>query len=245
MNPVVGVLALQGAFAAHAESLTRVGARTAEVRTPAHLEGVDALVMPGGESSTMSNLLASSGLFDPIAERIADGIRRIVGTPRAIGPITSITLDQIGQGFVLVLSLVVLRDRFGEGVGSFSNLVGAGGVGVVLGILTVGRLEERFRKERIVAGAFRGRRIEVPAHGIARLGIARTFQNLALFPSMTLIENVMVGAHHLGRVGFGRAIFRVGAAADNRRTREFAGELLERLGHDVRRRREHRLDLCC
>ena len=73
MDPVVGVLALQGAFAAHAESLTRVGARTAEVRTPAHLEGVDALVMPGGESSTMSNLLASSGLFDPIAVRIANG----------------------------------------------------------------------------------------------------------------------------------------------------------------------------
>ena len=84
----------------------------------------------------------------------ADGMRRLVATPRAIGPITSITLDQIGQGFVLVLSLVVLRDRFGEGVGSFSNLVGAGGIGVVLGILTVGRLEERFRKERIVAGAF-------------------------------------------------------------------------------------------
>jgi MFS family permease len=50
--------------------------------------------------------------------------------------------------------LVVFRDRFGEGVGSFSNLIGAGGVGVLAGILTVGKLEERFRKERIVAGAF-------------------------------------------------------------------------------------------
>ena len=72
--------------------------------------------------------------------------------------------------------------------------------------------------------------LEVPAHGIANLGIARTFQNLALFPSMTLLENVMVGAHHLGNVGFGRAILRIGAAKDNRRTRDFAGDLLTQLG---------------
>jgi MFS family permease len=89
-----------------------------------------------------------------IASEFADGARRLARTPRAVGPIVSITLDQMGQGIVLVLSLVVFRDRFGEGVGSFSNLIGAGGVGVLAGILTVGKLEERFRKERIVAGAF-------------------------------------------------------------------------------------------
>jgi MFS family permease len=89
-----------------------------------------------------------------IASEFADGAGRLARTPRAVGPIVSITLDQMGQGIVLVLSLVVFRDRFGEGVGSFSNLIGAGGVGVLAGILTVGKLEERFRKERIVAGAF-------------------------------------------------------------------------------------------
>jgi predicted MFS family arabinose efflux permease len=82
-----------------------------------------------------------------------DGIGRLARTPRAIGPITSITLDQIGQGVILTLSLVVFRDRFREGVGSFSNLLGAGGLGVLLGIVTVGALEDRFAKERIVAGA--------------------------------------------------------------------------------------------
>jgi branched-chain amino acid transport system ATP-binding protein len=71
--------------------------------------------------------------------------------------------------------------------------------------------------------------LAVPAHGISRLGIARTFQNLALFPSMSLLENVMVGAHSQGKVGVGQAITRVGVARENRATRDFAGDLLTRL----------------
>jgi MFS family permease len=89
-----------------------------------------------------------------VAREFADGITRLARTPRALGPITSITLDQVGQGIVLVLSLYVFRDLLEEDVGSFSNLIGAGGLGVLLGILTVGKLEERFPKERIVARAF-------------------------------------------------------------------------------------------
>jgi MFS family permease len=89
-----------------------------------------------------------------VVAELRDGARRLAGAPRAIGPITSITLDQIGQGLLLILSLVVFRRRFEEGVGSFSNLIGVGGLGVLTGILTVGWLEQRFRKERIVAGAF-------------------------------------------------------------------------------------------
>ena len=72
--------------------------------------------------------------------------------------------------------------------------------------------------------------LSVPAHGIASLGIARTFQNLALFPSMSLLENVMVGAHSQGRVGVARAICRIGVTREDRRTRDFAGELLGELG---------------
>jgi MFS family permease len=89
-----------------------------------------------------------------VVREFADGIGRLVHTPRALGPMTSITLDQFGQGIVLVLSLYVFRDRFQEGVGSFANLIGAGGIGVLLGILTVGKLEERWPKERIVSRAF-------------------------------------------------------------------------------------------
>ena len=89
-----------------------------------------------------------------VGSEFADGIRRLWHTPRALGPIASISLDQMGQGLVLTLSLVVFRERFGQGVGSFSNLIGAGGVGVLLGIATIGPLEGRFTKEWIVAGAF-------------------------------------------------------------------------------------------
>jgi 5'-phosphate synthase pdxT subunit len=121
VNPVVGVLALQGAFAAHAESLTRVGARTAEVRTPAHLEGVDALVMPGGESSTMSNLLASSGLFDPIAERIADGMP-VFGTCAGMILLSSEVLDgRDDQRCFSAIDISVRRNAFGRQVDSFET----------------------------------------------------------------------------------------------------------------------------
>ena len=83
-----------------------------------------------------------------------DGLRTLLRTRRAIGPITSITIDQIGQGLLVTISLVVFRDQFGGGVASFSNLVGAGGVGVLLGVLTVGKLEERLTKPTIIGGAF-------------------------------------------------------------------------------------------
>ena len=81
-----------------------------------------------------------------VAHEFADGMHRLARTPRAVGPITSITIDQLGQGIMLVLSLFVFRERYREGVGSFSNLIGAGGVGVLVGIVTVGKLEERFAK---------------------------------------------------------------------------------------------------
>ena len=71
--------------------------------------------------------------------------------------------------------------------------------------------------------------LERPAHAIAKAGIARTFQNLALFPSMTLLENVMVGAHSRGSVGFVRAILRISPWREEKETREFAYNLLQQL----------------
>lgn len=83
-----------------------------------------------------------------------DGASTMFRTPHAIGPIASITVDQIGQGVMLTLALVVFREQLGEGVASFSNVIGAGGVGVLIGIATAGFLEERLPKERIVSLGF-------------------------------------------------------------------------------------------
>ncbi|MDQ6522944.1 ABC transporter ATP-binding protein [Nocardioides sp. LHD-245] len=75
--------------------------------------------------------------------------------------------------------------------------------------------------------------LAVPAHGIARHGVSRTFQNLGLFPSMTFLENTMVGAHPYGRTGFVRSILSWGVRQEERRIRREAYELLEflDLGH--------------
>jgi branched-chain amino acid transport system ATP-binding protein len=75
--------------------------------------------------------------------------------------------------------------------------------------------------------------LDVPAHRIAHLGLARTFQNVALFPALTVLENVLTGAHDHGSVGFGRAMFRLGAAREEQAQRRRGIELLERLdlGH--------------
>ena len=83
-----------------------------------------------------------------------DGASTMVRTPHAIGPVASITIDQIGQGIMLTLALVVFREQLGQGVASFSNVIGAGGLGVLLGIGTAGFLEDRLPKERMVSLGF-------------------------------------------------------------------------------------------
>ena len=70
---VVGVLALQGDFAAHARVLAGLGAEAREVRTPAGLAGIDALIIPGGESTTMTLGIEREGLAEPLRELAAAG----------------------------------------------------------------------------------------------------------------------------------------------------------------------------
>jgi MFS family permease len=115
------------------------------------------------------------------AREFADGTRHLFRSPRALGPITSITLDQFGQGIMLVLSLAVFRDRFNEGVGAFARLVGVGGLGVFTGLLTVAKLEERWTKERIVAGGF-------AVGGLSIVGVA-----LDVTPLTVLLASFAVG----------------------------------------------------
>jgi pyridoxal 5'-phosphate synthase pdxT subunit len=71
---IVGVLALQGDVREHEAAFAEVGVRTRRVLRPAELDGLDGLVLPGGESTTLSMLLESSGLFEPVAKAIAGGM---------------------------------------------------------------------------------------------------------------------------------------------------------------------------
>ncbi len=75
--------------------------------------------------------------------------------------------------------------------------------------------------------------LSLSPHRIAEIGVARTFQNLALFPALTVLENVMVGAHTNGSVGFGRALLRLGAGREEKRLRAESRSILDRLalGH--------------
>ena len=121
MRPRVGVLALQGAFAAHARVLAELDADPVEVRTPAQLERVDALVMPGGESTTMSLLLESSGLFDPIAKRLADGLP-VLGTCAGMILLSAEVLDgRSDQRSFGAIDLAVRRNAYGRQVDSFET----------------------------------------------------------------------------------------------------------------------------
>jgi len=115
----VGVLALQGAFAAHARCLRTVGAEPREVRTATQLDEVDALVMPGGESTTMSMLLESSGLFDPLAARLDAGLPTL-GTCAGMILLGSEILDgRPDQRCFGAVDIAVRRNAFGRQVDSF------------------------------------------------------------------------------------------------------------------------------
>lgn len=124
----VGVLALQGAFARHIAALRRLDVDTAEVRLPRDLDDVDALVMPGGESGTMSMLLERSGLFDPLAERLADGMP-VFGTCAGMILLGREILDgRPDQRSFGAIDLTVRRNGYGRQRDSFDADVGIEGL---------------------------------------------------------------------------------------------------------------------
>ena len=115
----VGLLALQGAVAPHADAFRSLGATPVEVRTPAQLADVDALVIPGGESTTMSKLLDTSGLAAPLAERLAAGLPTF-GTCAGMIVLARTVLDGgADQRSYDAIDVTVRRNAFGRQVDSF------------------------------------------------------------------------------------------------------------------------------
>ena len=124
----IGVLALQGDVGEHAAALTALDADAVEVRVPQDLAGVDALVLPGGESTTMSLLLQTSGLFDPIVERLDDGMPAF-GTCAGMILLARELLDgRPDQRTFGTVDIAVRRNAFGRQVDSFETALEVDGV---------------------------------------------------------------------------------------------------------------------
>ena len=116
----VGVLAIQGDFEAHAAALEKLGAAPVEIRRPGELDDLDALIIPGGESTTISMGLASSGLDDAIRRHAGAG-KPILGTCAGL-----IVLDRRHLG---LMDIEARRNAFGRQVRSFEADVTVNGLG--------------------------------------------------------------------------------------------------------------------
>ncbi len=117
---MVGVLALQGGFEAHERMLQRLGARTREVRVPGDLDGLDGLVVPGGESTTMTLGIAREGLAEPLRELAEAGVP-VLGSCAGL-----IMLDRDHLG---LMDMRAERNAFGRQIRSFEADVELRGIG--------------------------------------------------------------------------------------------------------------------
>jgi 5'-phosphate synthase pdxT subunit len=119
-RPRVGVLSLQGDFAKHGGVLERLGATAVRVSLPEHLAGLQALVLPGGESSTILRLLDATGLARPLAAFVRE--RPVLGTCAGL-ILLAADADRLPAATLGVLDVSVRRNGYGRQVHSFSDAV--------------------------------------------------------------------------------------------------------------------------
>lgn len=122
----VGVLALQGGFGLHAAACRRLGHEVREVRDPADLVGLDALILPGGESTVMGLLIGRRGLDGPLHRAIAGGLPVLATCAGAI--LLARTIEASDQERLGVLDVTVARNAYGSQVDSFEAPVAVRGV---------------------------------------------------------------------------------------------------------------------
>jgi pyridoxal 5'-phosphate synthase pdxT subunit len=126
--PVIGVLALQGDVREHLAALGAAGAEARQVRRPEELAGVDGLVLPGGESTTMSRLALLFGVMEPLRERIAAGMP-VYGTCAGMILLAGKILDpRSAQETAGGIDMIVRRNAFGRQNESFEAAVDVAGI---------------------------------------------------------------------------------------------------------------------
>ncbi|MEM4971600.1 MAG: pyridoxal 5'-phosphate synthase glutaminase subunit PdxT [Sulfolobales archaeon] len=130
----VGVLALQGDFLEHAEILRELGVEAVYVKKPGDLAGIDALIIPGGESTTIGNLISARNLGEPIAELARSGVP-IMGTCAGAILLARKIVDRVvgetKQYRLGLMDIGVVRNAFGRQRNSFTARISLEGVGEV------------------------------------------------------------------------------------------------------------------
>ncbi|MDE5832124.1 MAG: pyridoxal 5'-phosphate synthase glutaminase subunit PdxT [Desulfovibrio sp.] len=119
MTPLIGVLALQGAFREHIDAFKRLGVGTREIRALRDIAGIDALAIPGGESTTIGKLLTDTGLMPATREKIASGLP-VFGTCAGMILLCE-EIEDSSQPRLGSLKAKVRRNAFGSQVDSFEE----------------------------------------------------------------------------------------------------------------------------
>jgi pyridoxal 5'-phosphate synthase pdxT subunit len=125
--PVVGVLALQGDVLEHLRALRRCGAHAVQVRRREHLDEVEGLIVPGGESTTIGKLLTRFGLMEPVRERVRDGMPTF-GTCAGMILLSDELDQEREQPLIGGLAVRTRRNAFGRQVDSFDTRLEVAGL---------------------------------------------------------------------------------------------------------------------
>ncbi len=123
MKPVIGVLALQGGVREHVNMLVSIGCETREVRLPGHLSKIEALLIPGGESTALIKLLRRWDLVEPVREMVLDGLPvwgTCAGSILLAGDVTEKEHD-VMQDTLNLAPVRAVRNSFGRQVASFQE----------------------------------------------------------------------------------------------------------------------------
>ena len=134
MPPRVGVLALQGDVREHVAALTGAGALVVLVKRPSDLVGLDGIVLPGGESTTMGRLLDIFELLEPLRALLAAGLPALGTCAGMILLASDVVGGRPDQALLGGLDITVRRNAFGSQVDSFESDVDVVGVGVMHGV---------------------------------------------------------------------------------------------------------------
>ena len=129
MAPLVGVVALQGGFAEHIEVLESLGANTRRVHRSADLQGLDGIVLPGGESTVIDKLMRSFSLAEPLKDAVRRGLPVLATCAGLVVLATDLEDAAKGQHTLSLLDVTVRRNAFGSQLDSFEGTLDIDGVG--------------------------------------------------------------------------------------------------------------------